>query len=373
MSKKFFLIFICISITLGIGFYYYYDTYIDKEKTTVSGFNNKYIVKNNNVTKEITVTNGKNRKLLVQTLNKKKWETVNTYNLNDKEKQTLNITFSNNSNNNITNNRILIEEGPTVYSYVSENIILYNTNRENINLDAKSAIITGLDNDQVYYQKNTNEKRSIASTTKILVCLVALEHKKLDDSITITSEAVTTHLSRLRGVGDKAKLEDIMHMALMSSDNGAAWAIAQGVSGNITNFNKLINKKLEELGCHDSHFTNPAGFTSKKHYSTARDLAIITKEAYKNKTIRKIIKKKHYSFTTLKKKNSYQCNTTNKLLGEIKGVTGMKTGTTYKAGKCFVCTYEHNSKTYAIVVLGSSEKGRWNDTKKLIKYIDKYC
>jgi D-alanyl-D-alanine carboxypeptidase (penicillin-binding protein 5/6) len=229
------------------------------------------------------------------------------------------------------------------------------------------------DTSQIYYQKNINKKRSIASTTKILTCLVALENTQLDDTVTLSSEAVTTHLTKLRGVGDKVKMKDLLYAAMVASDNGSATAIAQYTGGSIKDFAKMMNERAKQIGCTSSHFTNPQGFTSDNHYSTALDLALITQEAYKNKELRKIIKAKSYSFTTLKKKNTYEYNTTNKLLGEISGVTGMKTGTTSAAGKCNVCTYTHNNKTYIIVVLGSNQEGRWNDTKKLINYVNQYC
>jgi len=351
--------------------------YIDKEETYVEGLNTHITsLASQNITDTITITNGRNRELALQLYDtkKKEWETKKTFALNDQEKQELKIDYPDFwKKANTSKWRINIDEGDTVLGYQSKDIQINASNRQNVSLVAKSAIIMDYDTNQIYYQKAINTKRSIASTTKITTCLVALENTKLDDKVRLTSETVTTHLTRLKGVGDQVKMKDLLYAAMVSSDNGAATAIAQHTGGTLTNFAKMMNEKVKEIGCTNTHFTNPQGFTAKNHYSTAKDLALITQAAYSNKQMQSIIKTQSYSFTTLKKHNSYQFKTTNKLLGKINGVTGMKTGTTYAAGKCFVCTYQHNKKTYIIVVLGSSEKGRWEDTKKLINYVNKYC
>jgi D-alanyl-D-alanine carboxypeptidase (penicillin-binding protein 5/6) len=328
------------------------------------------------ISNEITVINGRNRNLLLEKYDddSKKWEIKKTFSLNNEDRQIVNIEYPNEwKDSNSSSWRITIDENDSALKYQSDTISITASNRYNISLVASSALIFDNDTSQIYYQKNINKKRSIASTTKILTCLVALENTQLDDTVTLTSEAVTTHLTKLRGVGDKVKMKDLLYAAMVASDNGSATAIAQYTGGSIKNFAKMMNERAIQIGCTSSHFTNPQGFTSDNHYSTALDLALITQEAYKNKELRKIVKAKSYSFTTLKKKNTYEYNTTNKLLGEISGVTGMKTGTTSAAGKCNVCTYTHNNKTYIIVVLGSSQEGRWNDTKKLINYVNQYC
>lgn len=376
MWKKIIITLIIVTCLIGGLWYgnYYYDLYIDKEETIVDGINtNITSLSSQNISNNITITNGRNRKLLLQKFNKE-WETKKEFTLNNDEKQKVKIEYPDDwKKTNTSKWRIIINEGDTVLGYQSKDIQINTTNRQDISLIAKSAIIMDYDSGQIYYQKAIDKKRSIASTTKILTCLVAIENKSLDDKVRITSEAVTTHLSKLRGVGDQVKLKDLLYYAMLNSDNGAAVAIAQHTGKTLKGFSQMVNKRIEEIGCKNTHFTNPAGFTADHHYSTARDLATITRVAYSNKTLRKIVKTSSYSFTTLKKHNSYQFKTTNKLLGHISGVTGMKTGTTYAAGKCFVCTYEHNKKTYITVVLGSNEKGRWNDTKKLINYINKYC
>lgn len=379
MLKKLLIGIVVFSCIMGVICYenYYYDMYIDKEETIITGLKTTFTsLATKKISNNITITNGRNRDLLLQMYNSEDedWDTKETYTLNDEETQEITIEYPNDWQSlNNSDWRIIVDEGDTVEGFESEAIHINTTNRQNISLVAKSVLIMNKDTNQIYYQKSMNTKRSIASTTKILTCLVALENSELNDEVRITSEAVTTHLSRLRGVGDKVSMKDLLYAAMLGSDNGAAVAIAQHIGGSLTGFAKIVNQRLKELGCTNSHFTNPAGFTAKNHYFTAYDLAIITQAAYQNDTLRKIVRTKSYSFTTLKKNNQYTYNNTNKLLGTVSGVTGMKTGTTYAAGKCLVATYEHNKNTYIIVVLGSSETGRWEDTKKLIKYIDKYC
>ena len=379
MFKKVLIGIIIGSFILSAIFYcqYYYDTYIDKDETIITGINSNITsLASKNISNEIVVTNGQNRDLLLKQYDTKtkKWKTTKTYKLNNKPKQNIKIEYPNNwKKTNSTKWKIEIKEGKTVLPYQSKKIDINTTNRQELSLEAKSAIIMEYETGQIYYQKDIDKKRSIASTTKIMTCLVAIENSNLNDKVRISSEAVTTHLSRLRGVGDQVKLKDLLYDAMLSSDNGAAVAIAQHTGKTLKGFSKMVNKRIQEIELKNTRFTNPAGFTADYHYSTAKDLATFTRVAYSNKTLRKIVKTASYSFTTLRKHNSYQCNNTNKLLKEIPGVTGMKTGTTYAAGKCFVCTYTHNKKTYITVVLGSSENGRWNDTKKLINYINRYC
>ena len=165
----------------------------------------------------------------------------------------------------------------------------------------------------------------------------------------------------------------ILYAALLLSDNGSATALAEHTAGSERAFASMMNEKAEELGCENTHFVNPHGLDENDHYSTARDLALIGSYAMNNSQFRKIVKTKKYSFRTLKKKKLYSFETTNKLLGEIAGVAGVKTGTTENAGCCFVGAYRHKGKYYITAVLGAKKNAqRWEDTKTLIRYIKTY-
>ena len=143
--------------------------------------------------------------------------------------------------------------------------------------------------------------------------------------------------------------------------------------GSEKTFAKMMNKKAKELECENTHFKNPHGLDAKDHYSTARDLAEIARYGMKNKTFRKIVSTKSYQFRTKKKNRKYTVSSTDQLLGNTKGICGVKTGTTGDAGCCFVGAYKYNGKTYITVVLGAPyDYWRWEDTKQLIGYIKKY-
>lgn len=271
--------------------------------------------------------------------------------------------------------RIVIDEKDGDASYTSENIQITTRNREKVKLKAKSAIIMEAESGQVYYGKSMNTQRANASTTKIMTALLALEEKKLNSTVKLTKEAVNTPYSHLGygAVNDRVRMKDMLYMAMLPSDNGAATALAIHTGGSKKAFIKMMNQKAKELGCVDTSFKTPHGLDAKNHYSTAEDLALIARAAMDNETFREIVSTKSYKFRTKKKRHKYIVNSTNKLLGNVKGVCGVKTGYTDDAGYCFVGAYQYKGKTYITVVLGSSgSEQRWDDTKQLIRYIKEY-
>ncbi len=243
-----------------------------------------------------------------------------------------------------------------------------------LSVNAKSAIIMEAGSGNVLYKKNSNVKRANASTTKMMTAILAIEGKSLNSKVKITAEAVRTPYSNLgsSAIGDQIRLKDLLHLVLLPSDNGAATAAGIHVSGSTTAFVKKMNKKAAALGMKNTHFRNPHGLDANGHYSSAKDLAILADYCLKNKTFSEIVRKRNYSFTSIGKGRRYYANTTNKLLGNVSGVIGCKTGSEVNAGYCFVCAYRHGGKTYITVVLGCpADQYRWTETRKLIKYIDK--
>ena len=247
-------------------------------------------------------------------------------------------------------------------------------NRKNLPLNAKSAVIINATTGDILYDKKMNVRRQNASTTKIMTAILAFENSSVNAKTVISQKASKTGDRSVKfKKGDRVFIKNLLNCLLIESDNGSAVAIAESISGSSSKFAKKMNKKAKNLGCKNTHFVNPHGWPNKNHYSTAYDLAVMMKHAMNKKNFRKIVRKKSYTFKTLKKKDKFKVKTTNKLLGKIKGITGGKTGTTKAAGYCFVTTYRYKDNTYIIVVLGSkSNSKRWNDTKKLIKYIKKY-
>lgn len=305
----------------------------------------------------------------------KKWKTKKTFRAGENEKETIKVTYPADwKQTNRSAWRLVVKAGQGASAYISPKIVIFTRNRENLKLHGKSAIIMEQKSGQIFYGKSMEQVRANASTTKMMTAILALETKKWDSKATLSKKAVTTPYTSLRyKVGDKVRMKHLIYAALVLSDNGSATALAEHTAGSVSAFAKKMNQKAKELGCENTHFVNPHGLDSKNHYSTAKDLALIGAYAMNNTHFRQVIKTKKYSFTTLKNKKSYTVSSTNKLLGEISGIAGIKTGTTENAGCCFVGAYRHKGKYYITVVLGAEKNDqRWEDTKTLIRYIKKY-
>lgn len=303
----------------------------------------------------------------------KKWKTRATFTTDKNGKVTLKYP-ADWKKRNTTKWRVVVKASAAAEKAVSKTVRVTTYNRSSVKLKAKSAVIMAADTGQVFYAKAPDTKRQNASTTKMMTALVALERNKLSDPITITAEAAHTDYSHLgnKSIGDTATVKNLLHMALIASDNGAAKALAIHTAGSEKAFTRLMNARAKELGCTRTSFKTSHGLTRKGHGSSARDLAKIARKALKNRTFASIVNKRSYAFATARG-TRYSFETTNKLLGKTKGIRGVKTGFTKAAGQCFVGAYKHKGKTYITVVLGSpTSDQRWNDTKALIKYIKKY-
>ncbi len=347
-----------------------------KASTKISGLNRTVSKKPSGTIKDtIKVSPAGKRTVQLQLYNSsaKKWKTRATFTTNKAGKVTLKYT-ADWKKKNTTKWRVVVKATDTAKKYVSKTVQVTTYNRSTVKLKAKSAVIMEAGTGQVFYAKAPDTKRQNASTTKMMTALVALERNKLSDRVTITREAATTASSNLGSwsIGDSATVRNLLHMALIPSDNGAAKALAIHTAGSEKAFTRLMNARAKELGCTRTSFKNSHGLTQKGHGSSARDLAKIAREALKNRTFASIVNKRSYAFTTTNGAR-YTLQTTNKLLGKTKGIRGVKTGYTDAAGQCFVGAFKYRGKTYITVVLGSpTSDQRWNDTKALIKYVKKY-
>lgn len=240
-----------------------------------------------------------------------------------------------------------------------------------ISVSADCAILVDSTTGEILYGKNENQRHANASTTKILTAIMALEKCKLKEEVTASANAVAQEPTKLYlHEGETFTMEQLLHSLLIPSHNDSAVAIAEHVGGTVSRFAVLMNRKARELGCTDTHFVTPNGLDRDlNHYTTARDLAIITEYAMKNRTFRSIVKKTSYSFTSLSG-YSYSFSTTNRFLGNMEGVVGVKTGFTNKAGQCFVGAIKcPNGHTCISVILGeTSGEQRWADSEKLLQY-----
>lgn len=263
------------------------------------------------------------------------------------------------------------------YHFNSKGALLYGG--AEIKLDSDCAILINADTGKVLYEKRADTKHANASTTKILTCILALEKCKLTEKVTASSNAASQEPSKLYlHAGESFYLKDLLYSLMLPSHNDTAVAIAEHISGSTKNFTKLMNEKAKSIGCTSTNFVTPNGLdkdiqgNALNHYSTARDMAKIAQYAYQNKTFRKIISTQTYSFTSISG-YSYWFSSTNELLSQLSGVTGMKTGYTNKAGYCFAGSLEaDNGNTYICIVLGGpTSSQRWSDAKKLLEYAGK--
>lgn len=254
------------------------------------------------------------------------------------------------------------------------------TSKIKLSLTGKSAVIMDIDSGKILYSKNANVKRHNASTTKLATAIVAVEqNKSLKKKIKISSNVgkigSDADIVKLgMRTGDSYYLKDLLHAMLLKSANDTAVAIAEGTSGSEARFMKQVNKKMKKIGCRKTVFGTPSGLrSSKTHYTTAKDLALITRYAYQNDTIRSILKKKTYSFKSLGGRK-HTVSSTNMLLKNKDYYCIGKTGNGDTAKYCYTGVYTYKGHSYVIVSLGNAtDGGKWNDAKKMIAACKKHA
>ncbi len=237
-------------------------------------------------------------------------------------------------------------------------------------VSAKSAIAVELKSDQILYQKKVNEKRPIASTTKVMTALVALEELSLSQVLTTTPKAASAGEAEIYLEPDETMtVENLLYAMLLKSANDAAMVLSEGV-GNTSRFVDLMNKKARTLGALNTHFINPHGLYNKKHYSTAYDLYLITKEALKNPIFAKIVATKEKHFPRENKSSVRNVSNHNKLVLKYDYIKGVKTGYTSEAGYCLIALAElNNLKILTVVLNAPTSQNCYSDTLNLINYI----
>lgn len=221
----------------------------------------------------------------------------------------------------------------------------------------------------ILFEKNSKEKVPMASTTKIMTCIVALENSNLSETVTVSKKAASIHGSKLGLTeGMKLSMSSLLYGLMLRSGNDCAIAIAEYISGSVENFCAKMNEKAISLGLNDTNFTSPHGLDDDNHYTTAYELALITDYALKNETFKQIVST--HNITIPLENSSTSIHNTNELLGKIEGVYGVKTGFTFNAGRCLVSSCKRNNLDVIIVVLGSDAKAlRTKDSISIINYI----
>ncbi|MBX4259112.1 D-alanyl-D-alanine carboxypeptidase [Clostridium estertheticum] len=239
---------------------------------------------------------------------------------------------------------------------------------EDLYVNAISAIALDCDSKVVLYEKNAYTPIEIASTTKIITALVAIKCGDLNKKIIISKKAANIRGSEI-GLkeGEEITLKELLYGLLMRSGNDAAIAIAEGVSGSVDEFLKLMNEYALEIGLLNSNFESPHGLDSSNHYSTAYDLALITAKAKEVKIFNDIVGSKDIIANDYDFSRSY--HNINKILSILPNSTGVKTGFTGKAGKCLVTSVKIQNRDIIIITLNCTP--RWKETEKINNYIEK--
>ncbi len=235
-------------------------------------------------------------------------------------------------------------------------------------INSRAYVVIDRKSNTVLIGKNENQKKKMASTTKIMTALIVIEHCNLSDTVEISKKAASTGGSRLGlKTSDKLTVSDLLYGLMMCSGNDAAASLAEHVAGSITEFANLMNEKAKSLGLSNTHFVTPHGLDEDEHYTTAYELALLSNYAMNNEIFAKIVGTKNYTITI----NGYPKNltNTNELLGVLNGVYGIKTGFTNGANRCLVTCCKRGDMDIICVVLGAdTKKFRTTDSIKLIEY-----
>ena len=248
-------------------------------------------------------------------------------------------------------------------------------------LYARSACLMDADSGRVLYSKNSEQKLPMASTTKIMTCILALEDGRMDDLVTVSAYAASQPKVHMGAkTGEQFYLQDLLYALMLNSDNDAAVMIAEQVGGSVEGFAEKMNLKARELGCDDTYFITPNGLDAENkngiHSTTAKDLARILRycimESPKKAEFLAITQMPAYTFWNYSKTQIYQCTNHNAFLGMMDGALTGKTGFTGNAGYCYVGALQWEGKTLIVSLLACgwpNNRGyKWEDTRKLMIY-----
>ena len=263
-------------------------------------------------------------------------------------------------------------------------------------LYALSACLMDAQSGRVLYEKNCDEVRAMASTTKIMTMVIALEYGNMQDVVTVSKYAATMPDVQLNICqGEQYIMSDLCYGMMLESYNDVTVAIAEHIGAAyceveqdaakrsveeskacVAAFAGLMNNKAKELGCTDTYFITPNGLDARdetgRHSTTARELAMIASYAVQNEEFNNIASTRSHSFSEVNKKRSCSANNKDAFLDQMKGAFGIKTGFTGEAGYCFVGALRSEGRIFITVVLGSGWPGnrtyKWKDTRKLMEY-----
>lgn len=236
-----------------------------------------------------------------------------------------------------------------------------------LEISASRAVLYEPKTDRVLFDKNKDEKSGMASTTKIITAITALENGNLSDVVTISKKAADVEGSSVwLEEGEKQTMENLLYGLMLSSGNDAAIAIAEHISGSTEKFAILMNETAKRAGAKNSFFKNPNGLDEEGHYTTAQDLAKITAYAMKNQKFKEIVSTKTKTIPWEGHQWDRTLKNHNKLLNLYEGANGVKTGFTKKCGRCLVSSAERNGINLIAVTLNAPDD--WNDHIKMLDF-----
>lgn len=248
-------------------------------------------------------------------------------------------------------------------------------------LYAQAAVLMDAVSGRVLFEKNGQEQKAMASTTKIMTCILALEQGGLEDVVSISENAARqprVHLGM--EIKEKFYLQDLLYSLMLESHNDSAVAIAEHVGGSVEGFAEMMNEKAEEIGCSKTYFITPNGLDASdeigKHATTAEDLAKIMRYCIQispqKELFLKITQTQNHAFADVDNKRQFSCNNHNAFLGMMDGALSGKTGFTGEAGYCYVGALRRGERTFIVTLLGCgwpNHKGyKWKDTRVLMEY-----
>ncbi len=255
--------------------------------------------------------------------------------------------------------------------------------REELQLYAQAAVLMDADSGRVLYGKNPEEKLPMASTTKIMTCILALEYGNTEELAEVSAYAVSMPKVKLYvKEGEQYRLGDLLYSLMLESHNDSAVVVAEAVGGSVENFAAMMNQKARDIGCFDTYFITPNGLdakvneSGKVHSTTAADLAKImaycVTDSPEKERFLEITRTLSYDFTNADGTRSFHCSNHNAFLGMMEEALSGKTGFTNNAGYCYVGAVESEGRIFTVALLAcgwpNNRSYKWSDMKKLAAY-----
>lgn len=255
--------------------------------------------------------------------------------------------------------------------------------KEELQLYAQAAVLMDADSGRVLYGKNEKDILPMASTTKIMTCILALEYGNPDQIVEVSAYAASMPKVKLYAKqGERYRLGDLLYSLMLESHNDSAVVIAEAVGGSVEEFASMMNQKARDIGCYDTYFITPNGLdatvndSGRVHSTTAADLAKImaycVTDSPEKEQFLQITQTLGYDFTDADGKRSFHCNNHNAFLGMMKEAISGKTGFTNNAGYCYVGAVESEGRIFTVALLAcgwpNNRTYKWSDMKKLTAY-----